>query len=216
MNPIKSISYSKYSLWCQCPQRFKYSYIDKFKEPPSPILERGTQLHKEVEEFIKLPGMPLPECAEKVAMYLTPLQGLAISEEFWQADEDFKPVPSFSETTRFVAKLDLHIVLGDTLTITDIKTGKVRPKQMDQLEFYAVLGFEKYPEVDKVITDLVYLDDGSILSHTFIRAQMPALKQMWRARIEPFKKAIIFPPNPTALCGWCNFSKTKGGPCLVA
>lgn len=213
MNPVTKISYSKYSLWQQCPLKFKYSYIDGFKEPPSPALERGSQLHKEIEDYIKLVGMPLPDCGKTLEAYLKPLQGKAVSEEFWQCDEDFKPIDGYYKGPGFIGKLDIYIVINDTLIITDIKTGKVRSKQVDQLEFYAIMGFERFPEVSTVITDLAYLDCGTIITHVFDRNDLDKLKQMWRARLKPFKDEVQFKPNVTALCGWCGFSKTKKGPC---
>lgn len=212
MNPIKQISYSKYSLFQQCQRKFHYIYIDKFKEPPSEALERGGQIHTELEEYMKLAAMPLPPSLEKLSDYLVPLKGKAISEEFWSADNDFKPTESWDDKV-YVGKLDLHLLLGSELLIIDLKTGKVRPKQMDQLEFYAILGLERYPEADTVTMDLVYCDCGTIVSHSFTRAQLPLLKEMWKARLEPFKQAIVFPPNVTALCNWCSFQGSKGGPC---
>lgn len=213
MNPVTKISYSKYALWQQCPRKFKYVYVDGLKEPSSEVLERGTQMHKEVEEYIKLPSMPLPACAIGLADYFIPLQGKAIAEEFWSADEDFEPTYGYDPATCYVGKLDLHLDLDTELLICDVKTGKVRPKQVDQLEFYAIMGFKRYPNAEKIVVDLAYLDHNQVVSHTFLRTQLDTLIQSWRARLEPFRNELVFKPNPTALCGWCHFSSTKGGVC---
>lgn len=214
MNPVISVSYSKYSTWQQCPKKFEYLYIHKLKEAPSEILERGTRLHKEVEEFIKLADMPCPDCAKPFEKYLTEIKPKAVSEEFWQCDENFEPTAPFSPATRMVGKVDIYTIKGNTLYIIDIKTGKVRDKQIDQLELYGLMGFKKFDFVDTVVLKLLYLDSGVEVEHTFTKSQEPLLLKMWQARLRPFKEALEFPANPTALCGWCSFSKNHfDGPC---
>lgn len=215
MNPIKTISYSKYSLFNQCAKKFKYIYIDKLKEPPSEILERGTKLHKEMEDYIRFSGMPVPECAKDFEPFVKALQGMAIVEDFWNAGPDFKPLPSFHSDILFVGKVDAHVVIDSTLLVVDWKTGKVRDKQMDQLELYGLLGLHRYPDVKEVELNLVYLDHDTIVTHIFTRSELPRLEAMWSARIKPFQDALEFPASVTALCGWCSFSNRHfKGPCL--
>jgi hypothetical protein len=214
MNPVKSISYSKYSLFNQCPKKFQYIYIEKLKEAPSEILERGNALHKEMEEFILYPTVPIPPCAEKFKDYLTPIRDKLVPEEFWNAGEDFKPLISYHPDIRFVGKVDAYCFLGDHMVLIDWKTGKVRDKQMDQLELYAVLAFNKFPDIMSIATDMVYLDYECVVSHTFKREELPRLEALWKARIKPFVNALEFPANVTPLCGWCSFSSRHfGGPC---
>jgi len=150
MNPVRSISYSKYSLFNQCPKKFKYIYIEKFKEPPSEILERGSAMHKSMEEHLTIPNFPVPSFADWLVPYLKPIKKYLIAEEFWQADKDFKPLPSFHPDIKYVGKVDAYFVKGSMLVLIDWKTGKVREKNMEQLELYAILALNKFSEVQEV------------------------------------------------------------------
>lgn len=207
-------SYSRYSTYDQCPKKAKYLYIDKFVEPSSPALENGTRVHKELEEFLIHEDFPLPDCGTKLKEALSYLKTKGpITEEMWGFNDEFVLVGPWDKSVWLRAKLDAHYVLNKTLFIIDFKTGKERPKNMEQLELYAICGFARYAEVNEVATELWYTDTGTIQEHFFSRAQLPGLILKWKARIKAYFTDESFLPKPSPLCGWCSFSKAKKGPC---
>ena len=50
----KSISYTQFSAWMECPHRWKLMYINKLKQPPSIHLSFGTAMHETLQEYMGL------------------------------------------------------------------------------------------------------------------------------------------------------------------
>jgi RecB family exonuclease len=214
MERLTTWSYSRYSTYTQCPKKAKYLYIDKLKEESSEALEKGSRIHKEMEEYLAL-NMPVPRSADLFSELLMALKKeKATPEEMWGLTKEFKDCSPWDSNVWLRGKLDAYFVKGDKLTIIDFKTGKDRPKNMDQLELYAIMGFAKFPKVEVVEVQLWYLDSGTFQSHNYSTDQVDHLILQWRGRIEPYLKDETFRENPSRLCGWCGFSKGKGGPCI--
>lgn len=214
-NPVRTWSYSKYATWVQCPRKFAYVYIDKLKEDTNAALENGIAVHKDAENFMKL-AIELPDTLLKLRDEFVRLKMLgAKSEEFWNCDHNFKPVGKWDKPDKGnISKVDLYWLQDEaTLVIDDVKTGKVRAKNVEQLEVYAAHGFNKFQSVNKIIARLLYVDTGEIVVHEFTRNQLGAIVSMWQARLVPFFAATKFPCNPTPLCNWCSFNDAVGGPC---
>lgn len=217
MNENVVVSYSKYSTWCQCPLKYKYLYIDKFKEGSSEALDHGTAIHKEMEEYLKFPTMPLPICVHDDLKHMVALVKATKPEieAWWTLNYDLKECGSWDQDVAFRAKIDFYYLQDAHLVIGDWKTGKVRPKNMEQLQFYAMVAFNLFPAIERITIELYFLEHGVYQTQEFIRSQAEALQVAWDARLQPFRDALLFPPNVTPLCGWCGFSKTKGGACLA-
>lgn len=112
-----------------------------------------------------------------------------------------------------------HHLDEETLRVRDWKTGKFREEMneeyLEQLELYALTALLLHPHIQKVETELVYLDEGKIFKapKVYTRADIPALKKLWEKRVTPMLKDKRFAPRPNNKCRWCHFSKSKGGPC---
>ena len=52
--PIRSVSYSQYSLWATCPQQWKLKYIDGHKDESNINLVFGTSIHETVQHWLTL------------------------------------------------------------------------------------------------------------------------------------------------------------------
>ena len=50
----KNISYTQFSLWSECPHKWKLMYIDKLKQPPSIFLSFGSAMHETLQEYLEL------------------------------------------------------------------------------------------------------------------------------------------------------------------
>ena len=216
MNPVKTLSYSKYALLQQCGLKFKFIYIDKLKEAESEVLANGNAIHKDLETYLRIKGMPFPECGKSLKEDIEKLkENGAVPEQFWTCDSKFKPtVSNWAPSTAILGKVDAFYVKDDKLHIIDFKTGKVRPNNMEQLELYAVMGFNRFP-VEEIEVELFYVDHGIILKEAFERTGLNLMQLKWEARLKDFSETTEFNPNPSALCGWCDFSMKKQGICKV-
>src|SRR5438067_215956 len=64
LKPLTSWSFSRFSDYSTdlggCPAKFKYKHLLKLAEPPNAAMQRGSDIHKEAEDFTKgkLPKLP--------------------------------------------------------------------------------------------------------------------------------------------------------------
>ena len=54
--PPRSLSPSSSSSFKECPLAFKFSYIDRLPEPPSPWTSKGTLVHRALELLLDRPA----------------------------------------------------------------------------------------------------------------------------------------------------------------
>jgi hypothetical protein len=108
--------------------------------------------------------------------------------------------------------------------ITDHKNGKVSTDNFfPQLELYAIGGFLTYQQATTVRTQIWYLKHGVIVPDRtvkenadkgiYTRPELPKLIKVWETRAAPMLHDTSFVPRPGRYCGWCAYSKAKGGPC---
>lgn len=231
---LKSWSFSRYSLYQQCPLKCKLIHIDKLKEPPSPALERGVRIHEIAENYIKgtLPEEPFPE---ELRLFRTEIKKLRKAykigdvsvEEQWGFTKDWK-LTRWDDWANCWLRIKIDVATWGakfTRLIKDWKTGKFRPDKnaeyIEQLELYS-LGSMLAEESKSVKARLVYLDEGVVFPDPqgrkgealgWTRADVPALQAKWEDRVRPMLADTIFAPRPNRFCGWCHFRKANGGPC---
>jgi RecB family exonuclease len=213
---ITTWSYSRFSTYSNCPKKAKYLYIDKLKDVGSPALDHGSAVHKGLEDFLRYPGFDVPKGTHPkfVPMLENLLAQDAKPEESWAFTEEWKPCGPWDKNVWVRGKFDSYYITDDsTLIMIDFKTGQVRPMNQEQLELYALMGFMKFPLVDKIITELWYVEEGTHLVMTYLRPELPGLLKRWNARCKPMMTDTTFRERPSALCGYCNFAKGGGGPC---
>lgn len=232
---ITSWSFSRYSAYKQCPYKLKLTAVDKLKEPGNQAMERGNQIHKLAEDFIKgkIPRLPpelklfADEFKALKAQYKKKINGMAV-EDNWSFTKDWDET-SWNDWTHCWVRIKLdcaHHEDGETLRIRDWKTGKFRPEQneeyVEQLELYALAALLLHDHIQRVIPELDYLDEGRSYPAEgeeliFTRADIPRLKKLWEKRVKPMMNDKKFAPRPNDKCKWCFFGqsgKAKGGPGL--
>ena len=227
---ITAWSWTRYSDYKQCPRKFKYKHVDRMAEKKSPALARGGAVHDAAAEYIKGGKAPMPAELKAFAAEFKFLRAEFkkrpfIVEDDWAFRKDWSQTKWDDWTDCWLRiKLDCARLLpGNALSILDWKTGKHRPQNRqqytEQLELYALGALVRFPDVDAVHPQLVYLDAEVIYpsdreSLVFKRADVDRLKETWIARTTPLFTDTTHAPNKTVLCGWCSFSKKKGGgPC---
>lgn len=232
---IKSWSWSRYSDYKQCPFKAKLKHVDKLKEPGNDAMQRGNDIHKLAEDYIKGFIKKLPVELKHFKADVDQLKKMAKSkislvtiEESWTFTEDWKTKTRFDDWANAWVRIKVdaaHFVNDDILIVTDWKTGKFREEMnadyVEQLELYALAAFFHYPHINQVWPRLVYLDVPMVYPppHSpiiFTREKdFERLAKMWYKRILPMLNDTKFPIRPNDKCKWCHFRKSNGGPCKI-
>jgi hypothetical protein len=229
---ITSWSFSRYSVYRQCPQKAKYLYIDKLPEPQDPTgpLARGAAIHTLAENFIKGKIARLPKELEKFKdefnalkkQYKKAINGMVV-EDSWAFTKSWSETAWNDWINCWVRiKIDCaHHLDPETLMVSDWKTGKYRQElteeYQEQLELYALSALLLHPHIKEVHCRLVYLDTGDVHPQAgplvWCRDDIEYLQALWTKRVTPMLKDKKFAPKANDKCRWCHFSKAKGGPC---
>lgn len=207
--------YSKLDAYRSCPAKFKYQFIDKLPQDSSPALERGTRIHDEAEAYLR--GW-IQALSEPLSDWQEELDNLkewkCQPEAAWGFDRDWKLLPNWLHPDTWLrAKSDAHYVQGDALIIIDFKSGKYRVPSTEQIELYAICGACVYPEVQRVTDEFWFIDADNTYTKQYTREHLEELKKKYANYVKPLYAEETWPPAPSMACKWCNFSKSKGGPC---
>lgn len=228
---IKSWSFSRYSDYKQCPAKAKYKHIDGMKEPTNEAMQRGSNIHKLAENYIKGAGRQIPK---ELALFRDEFRALRAQykelsdrmmvEDNWAFTKDWGITRWDNWADCWLrVKLDCaHYIADGVLVVTDWKTGKFRAEMnaeyLEQLELYALAAMYLDESIQEVRPRLVYLDVGIIYPGAdedivYLRKDLPQLKKLWDKRIKPMLTDTVFQPRPNDKCRWCHFSASKDGPC---
>lgn len=212
---ITSWSYSRYGTYEQCAFKAKMLYIERFKEPSSPALDKGVAVHTEIERYLKLKDEPLPQCAIKLCADYEELKAKKPYVELEVCfNKDWQPVDWFAKDAWVRIKIDALVKDNDYCLIIDHKTGRVRDSYEPQLELYALTGLLMFPNVNTVDTELWFVDAGRKLEgQRYTRDDLEMLKARWTDRVTPMLTDTEFRPTPNQYCGYCHFRKSNGGLC---
>lgn len=218
--PVTAWSYSRYADYKQCPAKFKYKHLMKLPDPGSAAMNRGNEVHKAAEDFIRAKGDITPEL-ENVKKELEFLRdNMATPEENWGFRQTWEWIGRpgwFGDDVWFRAKTDVRLLYeDDTLLLGDWKTGKMYFSNEEQIELFALAGYRRFPAVTEVDTRLWYTDmppDDNEIQRVYTAQELDAIQRDWDKRVVPMFKDKRFPPTPNDKCGWCPYSKAKGGPC---
>jgi CRISPR/Cas system-associated exonuclease Cas4 (RecB family) len=235
IKPLTAWSFSRYSMYKQCPLKVKLTAIDKLKEPSGPAMERGNQIHDLAERYIKgeLKSMPpelrlfKDEINMLKKMYKKDPDSMVVEDQ-WAFSDDWTEAEWFDMIRCWVRiKLDCaHHIDGETLVVTDWKTGKYREESnaeyLEQLELYALSAMLMHPHIEKVRPRLAYLDLGTYYPAPgndliYTRADVPKLQKLWAKRVKAMMSDTTFAPRPNNYCRFCHFGQSglkKGGPGL--
>lgn len=215
---ITSWSYSRYSTYEQCPFKAKLLYIDKFKEPGSPALENGVQVHSDIERYLKVKDERVPQSAFKLMAHYEELKAQKPYVELEVCfNNKWEPVDWFAKDAWVRIKIDALIKEDKAVKIIDHKTGKVRDSYEPQLELYALTGLLMFPDIETVDTALYFVDAGKIIDgQQYTRADLEMLKARWTDRVSTMLTDTEFRPTPNQYCKYCHFRRTNAGICQAA
>jgi hypothetical protein len=207
--------YSKLSCFEECKARFMYQFIKKLPTKGSAAMDRGSRIHEAIESWLNGWTPDLPIEAEGWREVLEALKAKELkAEAAWGFDKNWKLLPDwFGKTCWLRAKSDAHFIKDGHLTVIDWKTGKYRVPSTEQVELYAIAGGCVYPKTTQVTAQMVFIDSDEEYSRTYSRAELEALKAKYETRVAPMYTEEAWEPTPSSGCRYCDFSKTKSGPC---
>ena len=220
---ITAWSFSRWNGYESCPKKTFFKVIQKMKEPSSPALERGTQLHLLCEQFLKGVIKRVPKELKLIESVLKDYKKRkAIPEAEFTFNRKWEVTGWFDLDAWCRVKADVTIppVIGGepVVEVHDFKSGQL-PKDSSsyelQLELYAMAGLMTYPTAEKAITSLVYIDHGKVIQTEveYTQKDVKPLQKLWEKRTKRMLNDTVFPPNPGNACRWCSFSRAKGGLC---
>jgi hypothetical protein len=214
----------------RCPYYAKEVHLNKRRGPGSPAMDRGAEIHRHAELYLKKKTKVLmPELSSFKKEFAELKKSNLGSEIKWAFDNEWKHLPDESPSRlgffhhkawlRIVADAARKIFIRKkpAIDLIDFKTGKHSEGRVseynDQLELYAPTTFIVYPKVEMVRGSLWFTDAGVIEKTEYARKDLPKLIDKWNERVAPMLADTKFAPRPGHYCSFCHLSKRNGGPC---
>jgi hypothetical protein len=214
-----------------CPLYFKLKHLDRIKTPGSAAMNRGSDIHKEGELYLRKASAPgagrvtVPKSYSNFADQMKELAKLnPTMEQQWGFTREWAPCAPrpndphgwFAKDTWLRIVCDVSVVYPDgTAEVIDFKTGRMYDTNEEQVELFSGGSFMKFPNVKKVTARLWYLDvdgDNEVIRE-YTDKDFAAIKKDWEKKIRPMFNDRKFAPTPNRRCGTCHFRKDNGGPC---
>ena len=223
---ISAVSYSRLSVYEECPARAKMAFADKIKpidrDPPPPGKEypdeRGSRVHNTAEAYVRGASMPCSEMESFLEEYEV-LRRVYIEEndrieleQTWAFRDDWTPtVWNDWDNVWLRIKTDLTAWLsGSSAVVVDYKTGRAygnEVKHTQQGQLYAVGAFMMYPQLEEVWVELWYLDHNTVMQHHYKRhVVMQQYFKKWDKRLRQVTEASHFPFKANDhTCRYCPY-----------
>jgi hypothetical protein len=210
-----AVGFSKLESFRQCPAKFKYQFIDKMKTSGSPAMERGSKMHENIESYLNGWVTDLIPAVESWKEALDDLKAEDFkAEQALGFDKDWNLLPDwFGKQTWLRVKMDASFKTGTQGTAIDFKSGKYRVPSTEQIELYGIALQAANPELENVTAEFWYLDTGEIYKREYTKAELLALRAKYEKYFAPIYAEELWKPTPSNNCRWCDFSRTKNGPC---
>jgi hypothetical protein len=214
-------SFSRWHTYQRCPRKAKFAYIDKIPDPGGPAMRRGSEIHDVAEAYVKgTIEKTIPdslELFEREFVKLRATPDVEVEKE-WAFTNAWEPTGWFDPPAWCRMKIDvieLTTYRGKKVArIIDHKTGREREHHAKQFELYALGGFLMF-DVETIITENWYLDQGEIVDRRFQAKEVHLLIELWNERTSEMLSDRFFPARGSIThdCRWCAYAKSKGGPC---
>lgn len=199
-------SYSSWQAYQTCPRQFYELRIAKsVVEPPSKQIIWGNEVHKALEDLVKI-KKPVPKTME----HMTPIvnrilqaPGDNYAELELACTKDLKPCGFWDENAWVRGKGDLVKLNGSKGAAFDYKTGKRKPNSL-QLDLMAILVFAKYPVIEQLSTCFLWFQEPSKPTIAkYHRDRVPALLEQFTEGVADMEWSYnedVWPAKPSGLC----------------
>jgi hypothetical protein len=210
-------SYTQYSMYKQCPRKYKLRYIDKVPDtrPKNQAASRGTMMHDSVEQFfLRKTEYLAPEVAKyKQRFFLLRENYDCVPEEKFCFTAEWEPTDWDSEDGYLRGVIDLKYVDNNAVNMLEWKSGKVWDDHIEQRNLYGMAALLLHPEADKAKVTNFYFDKDKEIEQLYSKAALVMYKDVWSKRIDHMDAKQPYTPFPGFWCRWCPYSKKAGGPC---
>lgn len=221
MNAVKAWSFSAWDVYNTCPLKYKFEKIDKLdRGPRPPAMERGDRIHKELAAYLSKQTDVMPDIkslnARKVYQEIRQYDDVIVEKQ-WGFTRNWTSTGWFGGAagpTWLRVILDVGVLYEDySAEVVDHKTGKPRGSYDDQMEIFGVGVMCQMPIVNHVTARLQFTDHEKEVIFEFPASDKPKIIAKWEKKVEPLFTDEVFNPRPGDHCGFCNFSRSKGGKC---
>jgi hypothetical protein len=207
--------FSKLDVFNECKAKFYYQFIKKLASPSNEAMKRGSKMHEDIEAYLQGWVTTLPPELESWRTHLDELKASEfVAEQAVGLDKDWQPLRDwFQPTTWLRSKMDAKSKRDKALTVIDFKSGKYRVPSDEQIELYAIVGHAQHPEVEEVTAEFWFIDLDDSYSRTYTAAELLALRKKYEALAAAMYNTQVWSESPSRNCKWCNYSRSRGGPC---
>lgn len=220
-------SFSKISIFFDCPKKFEFAYINKIEKDDTYIdpiyFRRGRFLHAyiadrlnggdgtklknynvSVDEKMKLTDMADDTLNHEYIM-LTYDFDINSIETYISLDKNLEPTRSKIENA--IGGYVDYFAIKDTFgTVIDWKSGKARKcPDFSQLELYAIWLFQKYPDLDELDLVFFYVEHNTLEFKTITPNDVFSLKNDLIYKIDTIEKTHTFSKKESDKCVECPF-----------
>lgn len=227
-------SFSRFQTDATCNRQAELKYLSKVQELPRPLPpgktehanDRGSRIHTLAEKWVPnttARSLPhelahfLPEFDQLQQLYQ---EGRVTLEQSWNFDISWRVLPNDvkpgSKTWKKIwlrLKADIVVWLSPTeAVLIDLKTGKRQRneiKHAEQMQLYQLCAFMRFPELQRVTTELWYTDLDELHSAKFTRDFGLRFFPRWNERGLAMTSRTRHIPNPSI--NNCRFCPYKDG-----
>lgn len=232
--PKFALSHSSIQLYLECPQKWKFRYIDKIPEKPKHFFSFGNSLHAALEYFYNVKTLPPPTLEDVLKFYhknwlvegyTSPEQeekykkeGAEIIQNYYQKHVTNFQIPHSTEHKFDISINDIRVVgyidridssEGNTLSVIDYKSGKSIPsarlEEDPQLTLYQIACEAEFGKKIKNLTFYHLPSQTALVTSPRSQAQIDQICEQIISVAGDIDKEL-FPPLPgEPKCTWCDY-----------
>ena len=204
---IPAWSYSTLKTFESCAYRSYIAKVKKVQEDFGPAAARGTEIHKQAEDYVAGTLGELPDTLKKFTSEFKALRELFADakvelEGDWGFTLGWEPCGWMAPDVWGRIKLDAFVHETETSArVIDYKTGKAFGNEIahsQQALVYAIGSFFRYPDLQIAKTEIWYLDHGTMLEQVYTRDEAMIFMPKLHDRAVAMTTATKFPPNPVS------------------
>lgn len=230
----RPLSHSSISMYQECPQKYKFKYVDKIPEKPRHYFSFGKSIHTALEFFYGVKALPAPTLEQVFAHYKDKWlsegykdqaheaqlfeEGKTMIAGFYKKHIEDYHIPFFVEygfnlavegvpVVGFIDRVDKRP--DGKLVILDYKTGKKSEQSLNSAEAQLTMYQMACEELlGAPVAETVYYHLPTLKEYRFER-KGPDRVEALRGRIVSTAEGITkgqFDPKPAEkVCFWCDF-----------
>lgn len=194
-------SFSAINTFKMCKFRYKLHYLDKlFLFEETEAIKLGVRIHKNIYNYL----CKNESLDRLIASNLQPIKN-ALDRSDIQVLEQKQTVGQYIYIPDFLA------IKGNKALCCDWKTGKSKTFKYItymQLDFYAMLIFQQYTEVEEIYSRYMYVLSNTDFKKRYKREEdSPKLTFFFNQIVDEIKTETEFKPTVSPLCNYCIYRK---------